>query len=106
MARIHVMSTVTYLTCPQRPPGSKNAREVASAKVTKAGDMDRAERIRQFQFRDRRSNAASEINNTKQASKPLGHSQERITRQAYRPVGERAKPTRSPIVLGMGWKSL
>jgi integrase len=70
------------------------ARESASSKAAMAGDMDLAERIRQFQFRDIRPKAASEIEDIKHASKLLGHSEERITRQVYRRVGERVKPTK------------
>lgn len=72
----------------------EDAREAAALKADGAGDEDLAARIRQFQFRDARSKAASEIESIEQASKLLGHTKEQITRTVYRRVGERAKPTR------------
>ena len=48
--------------------------------------------IRQFQFRDIRPKAASEIE-LDHASRLLGHSKEEITRKVYRRVGEVVRPT-------------
>jgi integrase len=48
--------------------------------------------IRQFQFRDIRPKAASEIE-LEHASRLLGHSKDEITRKVYRRVGEIVRPT-------------
>lgn len=53
-----------------------------------------AERIRQFQFRDIRPKAASEIGDLVAASKLLGHSETEITKKVYIRVGETVKPTK------------
>ena len=50
--------------------------------------------IRQFQFRDIRPKAASEIEDLGRASKLLGHTDKRITETVYRRVGEVVDPTR------------
>lgn len=49
--------------------------------------------IRQFQFRDIRPKAASEIG-LDHASRLLGHSKEDITRKVYRRIGEVVRPTK------------
>ena len=48
---------------------------------------------RQFQFRDIRPKAASEIG-LDHASRLLGHSKEDITRKVYRRIGEVVRPTK------------
>lgn len=53
-----------------------------------------ATRIAQFQFRDIRPKAASEIKDIKGASLLLGHTKSGITERAYRRVGALAKPTK------------
>jgi integrase len=53
-----------------------------------------AARVRQFQFRDIRPKAASEIKDVLAASKLLGHTQQEITKKIYVRVGENVKPTR------------
>lgn len=53
-----------------------------------------AERIKQFQFRDIRPKAASEISDLDAASKLLGHTDKQITNTVYRRVGESVKPTK------------
>ena len=53
-----------------------------------------ADSIRQFQFRDIRPKAASEIEGLAHASRLLGHTDKRITQTVYRRVGEIVKPTR------------
>ncbi len=51
-------------------------------------------RIRQFQFRDIRPKAATEIEDISHASKLLGHTKEEITRRVYRRIGEAVDPTK------------
>ncbi|TEP56561.1 integrase [Pseudomonas aeruginosa] len=70
------------------------ARSKAAAVADEIGDKDLAERIRQFQFRDIRPKAASEIQDITDASILLGHSKEGITERVYRRVGAVAKPAR------------
>lgn len=82
------------LTRPMLRTRFEAARLAARLKAEAAGDVELAERISKFQFRDTRSKAASEIESIEQASKLLGHSKEEITKQVYRRVGERVKPTR------------
>lgn len=59
-----------------------------------AGDQVLASRISQFQFRDIRPQAASEIVDVDQASLLLGHTKGDITGRVYRRVGALAKPTK------------
>lgn len=70
------------------------ARSTAAAKADEAGEKELAERIRQFQFRDIRPKAASEIQDVADASVLLGHSKEGITERVYRRVGAVAKPAK------------
>ena len=53
-----------------------------------------AEKIRQFQFRDIRAKAASDIHDLKDATALLGHSEQRLTETVYRRLGKTATPTR------------
>lgn len=69
------------------------AREKAAIKATTEGDSALAVSIREFQFRDIRPKAASEIE-LSHASRLLGHSTEEMTRKVYRRVGEIVKPTK------------
>ncbi|EXF95817.1 integrase [Pseudomonas fluorescens HK44] len=69
------------------------AREKAAVKASADGDTALAISIRQFQFKDIRSKAASEIELT-HASRLLGHSTEEMTKKVYRRVGEIVKPTK------------
>ncbi|AZD55313.1 Integrase [Pseudomonas chlororaphis subsp. aureofaciens] len=69
------------------------ARENAVIKADAEGDTALAASIRQFQFRDIRPKAASEIA-LEHASKLLGHTSEEITKRVYRRVGEVVKPTK------------
>lgn len=55
---------------------------------------DLANRIAQFQFRDIRPKAASEINDLSAASVLLDHSKEGIAERVYRRVGAIAKPSK------------
>ena len=70
------------------------ARDVAVSNAKKIGNPELAVRVAQFQFRDSRSKAASEIEDLDSASKLLGHSNKQITKTVYRRVGERVKPTK------------
>ncbi|UWF51958.1 tyrosine-type recombinase/integrase [Pseudomonas sp. N3-W] len=69
------------------------AREKAAVKAGADGDTALAISIRQFQFKDIRPKAASEIELT-HASRLLGHTTEEMTRKVYRRVGEIVKPTK------------
>lgn len=71
-----------------------DARTRAAAKAIEVQDEQLAIAIRQFQFRDIRPKAASEIADIREASALLGHSDKRITETVYRRVGEVVKPTR------------
>ncbi|PWE37905.1 integrase [Pseudomonas prosekii] len=71
-----------------------DARNVAIAKALENEDVQLAASIRQFQFRDIRPKAASEIDDLGDASRLLGHTDKRITETVYRRVGEIVKPTR------------
>ncbi|WP_458375310.1 tyrosine-type recombinase/integrase [Pseudomonas pergaminensis] len=70
-----------------------DARENAAIKAGAAGDEALAVLIRQFQFKDIRPKAASEIELT-HASRLLGHSAEDMTKKVYRRVGEIVNPTK------------
>ncbi|WP_025856663.1 tyrosine-type recombinase/integrase [Pseudomonas sp. CHM02] len=69
------------------------AREKAAIKAGTDGDSDLAVLIRQFQFKDIRPKAASEIELT-HASRLLGHTTEEMTKKVYRRIGEIVKPTK------------
>lgn len=84
----------TALTRPMLRTRFEAARAAAAAKATTDGDAELATRILRMWFTDNRPKAASDIDDIKDASKLLGHSEEDITRKVYRRVGERAKPTR------------
>lgn len=70
------------------------ARASAAIKAVREGDTSLAERIQQFQFKDIRPKAASEIEDLTAASRLLGHTKEEITKKVYRRVGEIVNPTR------------
>lgn len=70
------------------------ARIAAIQKVTEEGNEYLAGRIKQFQFRDIRPKAASEIVDVAAANRLLGHTEQEITKKVYRRVGESVKPTR------------
>ncbi|WP_296267363.1 tyrosine-type recombinase/integrase [Pseudomonas sp. UBA6562] len=71
-----------------------DARGEAVKAATAAGDQVLAGRISQFQFRDIRPKAASEITDVEHASMLLGHTKGDITERVYRRVGALAKPTK------------
>lgn len=70
------------------------ARAAAAKVADDAGDQGLAARIRQFQFRDIRPKAATEIEDLSHASKLLGHTKEQITKRVYRRLGESVNPTK------------
>lgn len=70
-----------------------DAREKAAAKSATGGNPTLAANIRQFQFKDIRPKAASEIELT-HASRLLGHSTEDMTKKVYRRLGEIVKSTK------------
>ncbi|EKT4568440.1 tyrosine-type recombinase/integrase [Pseudomonas putida] len=72
----------------------QDARESARAKAIGNKQPELANRIAQFQFRDIRPKAASEISDLTDASLLLGHSKEGITERVYRRVGAIAKPSK------------
>ncbi|WAW09804.1 site-specific integrase [Oxalobacter vibrioformis] len=63
-------------------------------KEAEKNDPDLAHRIRQFQFRDIRAKAASEIDSLEEASMLLGHTEKQITKDVYRRADEKVKPTK------------
>lgn len=71
-----------------------DARQKAVASAMEDMDAELAESIKNFQFRDIRPKAASEIDDLGDASRLLGHTDKRITETVYRRVGEIVKPTR------------
>ncbi len=70
------------------------AKEKSIAIAMAAKNVNLVSDIKQFRFSDSRSKAASDIADLSQASKLLGHSKERITREVYRRNGEYVSPTR------------
>lgn len=70
------------------------ARRKAIAIALENLDQQLAATIKEFQFRDIRPKAASEIADLARASRLLGHSDKRITETVYRRVGEVVEPTR------------
>ena len=72
----------------------ETARLIAAANARATGNAPLAERIEEFQFRDSRPKATSEIELLSDASALLGHSNEQITKTVYRRVGQKVKPTR------------
>jgi integrase len=70
------------------------ARERAAAAAVVNGDAELGALIRGFQFRDIRPKAASEIEDISHASRLLGHSKEKTTKDIYRRVGEVVSPTK------------
>ena len=75
-------------------PTSTSVRQKAFEVAMLDGNENLAYRIKQFQFRDTRSKAASDIEDITAASKLLGHSKERITKDKYRRNGETVNPSK------------
>lgn len=70
------------------------AREKADVETIAEGDTTLGAEMRQFQFRDIRQKAASEIDDIGQASQLLGHSTQEMTKEGYRRIGEIVEPTK------------
>jgi len=70
------------------------AREAAQKTAIEAGDPELGAMIREFQFKDIRPKAATEINDLKDASRLLGHTEEEITKKIYIRRGFIAKPAK------------
>ena len=71
-----------------------DAWQEAMKATVAGGDQVLAARIRQFQFRDIRPKAASDITDVDHASLLLGHTMGDITERVCRRVGALAKPTK------------
>lgn len=69
-----------------------NARIDAINKALSINDVELADKIKQFQFRDTRSKVASDMNDITAASRLLGHSKEQITRSVYVRTGQEVAP--------------
>lgn len=69
------------------------AREKAASSAIEAGNEALAIQIREFQFKDIRPKAASELP-VDHASRLLGHTEQEITQKVYRRLGETVKPTK------------
>ena len=82
------------VTAPMQRHRWNDAREEAMKEAVAAGDKVLAGRISQFQFRDIRPKAASEITDVDHASLLLGHTKGDITERVYRRAGALAKPTK------------
>ncbi|AMO77194.1 hypothetical protein P3W55_04605 [Pseudomonas citronellolis] len=70
------------------------AREAAQQAAIEAGDPKFGTIIRNFQFKDIRPKATTEINDLKDASRLLGHTEEEITEKFYIHRGFVAKPAK------------
>ncbi|WP_347989457.1 tyrosine-type recombinase/integrase [Methylomonas sp. AM2-LC] len=81
------------LTYSMRRTRFDNARHTAALAALEDGNAELALRIKEFQFRDIRPKAASDIE-LDHASKLLGHSDSRITQKVYRRKGDSVDPTR------------
>ncbi|MCO8164813.1 tyrosine-type recombinase/integrase [Pseudomonas sp. 21LCFQ010] len=71
-----------------------DARNAAIAAALEEGNKPLASKLSEFQFRDIRPKAASEIEDIGDASRLLGHSKQDITEKVYRRIGAIAKPSR------------
>ncbi|THG87063.1 integrase [Pseudomonas sp. A-1] len=89
-----VTDDAVRVTSPMLRRRFDDARDKAAAKALKAEDEKLAAVIRQFQFRDIRPKAASEIADLSKASRLLGHTDKRITDTVYRRIGEIVEPTK------------
>lgn len=73
------------------------ARAAAVRSALKVGTAEGdalADRVRQFQFRDIRPKAASDMGDLAAASRLLGHTEQQITKKVYIRVGEVVRPTK------------
>ena len=95
-SRPHLITTAEgkQLTEPMLRQRFEPARKRAAATATGNGDKDLAEAIMQFQFRDIRPKAASEIVSLEDASDLLGHTTQGMTKRVYRRVGKVVNPSK------------
>lgn len=70
----------------------ENARIDAVNEALANNDEELANRIKEFQFKDLRPKAASDMNDITLASKLLGHTKEAITRKVYIRIGQEVEP--------------
>lgn len=75
----------------------ENARIDAANEALTNNDEELAKRIKEFQFKDLRPKAASDMNNIELASKLLGHTKEEITRKVYIRIGQEVEPLNRDI---------
>ena len=86
------------MTKKEKAPDIEAARKMGeeggpAEQAEQRGDMELAGKIRRFQFRDARPNAASEMK-LEDAQRLLGHSKEQMTKAVYRRIGEKVRPTK------------
>lgn len=97
-SRPRKISSMSLVALPSGQPMNvytlRSRFDAARDAAAKAAVPEIADRVRQFQFRDIRPKAASEIGDLGDASKLLGHTDKQITNTVYRRVGERVKPTK------------
>lgn len=95
-SRPHLITTAEgkQLTEPMLRQRFEPARKRAASTATGNGDKDLAEAIMQFQFRDIRPKAASEIVSLEDASDLLGHTTQGMTKRVYRRVGKVVNPSK------------
>lgn len=89
-----ISSAGQRMTAPMLRRRWDEARERAQAVAVELGDHALAQKVVQFQFRDIRPKAASEIKDIDDASLLLGHTKGDITERVYRRVGAIAKPSK------------
>ncbi|MFD1260640.1 tyrosine-type recombinase/integrase [Entomomonas asaccharolytica] len=75
----------------------ENARNTAINEALANNDEEFAKHIKEFQFKDLRPKAASDMNNIELASKLLGHTKEEITKKIYIRVGQEVEPVNRGI---------
>lgn len=108
-SRPRKVKSLSLIATPEGTPLNKptlrirfdKARDDAARKIlneatddTKAESEALAARIRQFQFRDIRPKAASDIADLASAAALLGHTEQELTRKVYVRKGATVKPTR------------
>lgn len=75
----------------------ENARIDAANEALANNAEELAKRIKEFQFKDLRPKAASDMNNIELASKLLGHTKEEIIMKVYVRVGQKVEPLNRDI---------
>ena len=79
----------SHITMPMLHRRFRSAKDAAATSHPEIAD-----KIQQFQFRDIRPMAATDIPDLEKASKLLGHTKQELTKRVYRRQGERVSPTR------------